>query len=378
MTTKYDIAIVGAGIVGLSAALSLANAGFQIVVFDQLTPDLEPHDDYDLRTVALNPSAKALLQKIQVWKQVPTSKIGIMHNMQVWDQQGQGNIQFDADTAGIEAISFVVENRELVKALYMEAKKNKNITLKTPFVLNTLETLRTYADLIIAADGKNSWTREQLNIKVTIRDYQHKAVVSIIETKKPHKNTAFQVFLDKGPIGLLPMANPHHMSMVWSTTPYHAEQLVNSNDKEFNCTLSNAFDLKQGLMKSITPRVSIPLAMQHANTYLAPGAVLIGDAAHSIHPLAGQGANLGLSDVACLTRCLLNAKNKDQSISAQKILRPFERERKTKNADMICLMRSFKEVFSSQNKAVKTLCSLALNTANKSDFLKKYFMQFAG
>jgi 2-polyprenylphenol 6-hydroxylase len=377
MKGKTDVLIVGAGMVGLTAALLLNDAGFSVTLIDRAAPTTRFTSDFDLRTVALNPSAVAVLKKINAFALLPKSRIGLMHTMDVWERDSSGEIVFDDSAYEHEALSHIIENRELVNALWTRAKSQKNITIHAPFQIDNLSQLHDMADLIVGADGKNSWLRQALQIKNKVRDYHQHAVVGILHTEKPHNNTAYQVFLNDGPVGLLPLADPHTLSMVWSTTPHQAQALATMPDNEFSCAVSNAFNMRLGLTKAITQRVSIPLVMQHATTYLGERAVLIGDAAHSIHPLAGQGANLGIADALCLTHALTSAKNKRRPVNTKAALRPFERERRTKNKDMLDMMRVFKDVFSDDNKALSQIRRAALNTANKLQVLKTLFIHTA-
>lgn len=385
-----DITILGAGMVGLSTALLLANQTFKITIIDNNTPLLEwPSDSFDRRTVALNPSSVNVLRTINCWQQLHRSDIGVMQAMHVWDEAGGEHIDFDSNLTGQPALSYVVENRVLVRALWQLANEHPNITCITnsnPTGINRhhgnislrLDNKQTWTSAcLLGADGRNSWLRNELQIPFSTRPYQQTAVVAIIECNNDHNNTGYQAFLPTGPIGLLPLHHCQQMSMVWSTTEQHQQELTNMDEAAFNIALSNALGMKLGLCLRKTPLASFPLTEQHCQYYTTANAALLGDAAHAIHPLAGQGVNLGLADARCLTDILSKAKSQRKHIGSETVLRQYQRQRHAINQQMICLMQGFKSTFCDQAKWVVSLRNTGLSLANRSDVLKRYFINYA-
>ncbi|MDF1655524.1 MAG: UbiH/UbiF/VisC/COQ6 family ubiquinone biosynthesis hydroxylase [Coxiellaceae bacterium] len=390
MTQHSDLIILGAGMVGLTLALQCAQAGITTTVIDVQTPKLDwSGDSVDLRTVALNPSSAACLQRVGAWQQLKKSDVGIMQNMQVWDEVGGGEIDFDAQAAQQEALAFVVENRVLVRALWRCAKQQKNLTLVAPVTPQQLHIDETQATLtvesgekltaqcIIGADGRNSWLKQQLAITTRTRDYDHHAVVAIIETEQPHNNTAYQAFLHDGPIGVLPLADPHRLSVVWSMTPDHANTVKQLSAERFSIDCANALNLRLGSCQLCSAVASIPLIERQAKHMVQARAAIVGDAAHTIHPLAGQGVNLGIADSQCLANTLIKAKVAAKDIGKLSVLRQYERARSGPNSQMIHLMRLFKELFSDQSPLAVQSRNLGLKAANRLTYLKNCFIQYA-
>ncbi|MDF1796887.1 MAG: UbiH/UbiF/VisC/COQ6 family ubiquinone biosynthesis hydroxylase [Coxiellaceae bacterium] len=390
MTQHSDLIILGAGMVGLTLALQCAQAGINVTVVDLQTPAVEwPEDSVDLRTVALNPSSAECLQRIGAWQRLKKSDVGIMQSMQVWDQVGGGEIDFDANAADQEALAFVIENRVLVRALWQCAEQQSHLTLIAPAIPKqlviddqqatlTLDNNKTLtANCTIGADGRNSWLKQQLAMTTHVRDYDHQAVVSIIETENPHNNTAFQAFLNDGPVGVLPLAHPHRLSVVWSTTPTHAQQLKQMDADRFAIDCANALGLKLGTCTLQSTVASIPLVERQAKNMVQARAAIVGDAAHTIHPLAGQGVNLGIADSLCLADTLISAKQAGKDLGKLSVLRQYERARSGPNSQMIHLMRLFKELFTDQSPLAVQSRNLGLKSANRLNYLKNCFIHYA-
>ena len=389
-TKKKDILIVGGGMVGLSLASALSKANFSVAVIESREPTLQwEATDYDARVSAINLASYRFLNYLNVWQQLRKASISSIDTMTVWDQQGGGEIQFDAAEIYQDRLGYIVENREIIRVLWEQLSADPKVDLLCPekaasvtidkqhVSLKYSDAKTIHADLIVGADGGNSWLREQIDIDLKQQPYHHNAIVAVIKTTQPHGQAALQPFLKTGPLGVLPLAEPDHVSIVWSTNVLHSEELMSMTLMDFNRALTNALDCRLGQVHCLSERKSIPLVMRHAKQYVTDRVALAGDAAHTIHPLAGQGANLGFMDAACLAQTVVDAKEKSQDIGSLRVLRRYERWRKGDNTMMLLAMRSFKECFSETLPLLVTLRTFALNATNRLSLLKKCFIKLA-
>jgi len=386
---KYDIAIIGGGIVGLSLALSLARSDFRVVVIEAKKPQLDwPQDQLTARVSALNNASCQFLQSIDIFSKLGKAACSPLQAMHVWDHLGGGVIDFDSADIGAKQLGFIAENRELVRVLWQALSKQEvidnvigyapvKIEKQTETVQLTLSNEQTIqAQLVIGADGGHSWLRDQMTDFVQ-RSYQQQAIVAVVQSAKSHKQVAYQNFLPEGPLGLLPLSAPDQSAIVWSNKQEKAQELLHLSEKKFNLALSSALAMKLGSLKTITSPKAIPLIMRHAKQYITERLALVGDAAHTIHPLAGQGVNLGLADVACLANCLSKAKQAEHDIGAHQTLRKYERQRRPQNQLMINAMCLFDQCFTSEESWLVHLRSQGFTLTNRSHFLKKQFMLHA-
>jgi len=387
---KTEIIIIGGGMVGLSLAAVLLKMQFTVTVVESKEPLLNwEATDYDARVSAINIASYRFLNYIDVWSDLREMCVAPLERMLVWDALGGGEIQFDAAEVNKESLGYIVENREIVRALWKKLSKDANCKLLFPckpeqvnvddkgvhLQCDNGKTIT--ADVIVGADGAHSWLRHQMPADMVEKPYQQHALVAVIKTEKPHERRALQPFLKTGPLGVLPLSDPYQISIVWSTNPTHADKLSSMPIEDFNRALTNALDSRLGNMSCLSERRVIPLIMRHAQHYVSERMVLVGDAAHTIHPLAGQGVNLGFMDAACLAETLREAKEKKRDIGSKNVLRRYERWRKGDNTLMLLAMRGFKECFSEQSPLWVTLRSFGLNATNRSSCMKKYAMQVA-
>lgn len=395
----YDIIIIGAGMVGLTLACSLAKSTLQIAVIDhQLPPPEISLDTTDIRVSAITLASQHLLEKIGAWTAIPPAKITPFSKMHVWNGSDNNAIDFDSFDINEPMLGYILENRILQAALFKLLQNHPNISFICPGKLQSVEfvpaqkmqhtiepvvlrledgkTLTT--KLLVGADGANSKVRELANITVTHSDYNQTALIANVRTELPHQATARQRFLATGPLAFLPLSDPHWCSIVWSTLPSDAESLLKISDEDFKIKLADAFGFCLGNIEQVSQRAIFPLRMQHADHYIQPHIALIGDAAHTIHPLAGQGVNLGFQDVAALTQIILTAQEKKQAIGAFHTLRRYERWRKSDNTLMITFVSLIKRMFSSETPpSLRTMANIGLNITNKITLLKKFFMLHA-
>ena len=376
---SYDVAIIGGGMVGLSLARGLAQHGFGVAVIQDKQPELQWSDqDYATRVSAINVASYDFLQEISVWSSP-------LKRMKVWS--GEAEIDFDAMQIGEFELGFIVENRQIVRALYQQLEKECRVDLFCPAkpqsvklnegsVTLSLEDGVIETKLLVGADGAQSWLREAMEIGLEQRPYYQDAIVAVVQTERAHAQTALQNFMSTGPLGVLPLTDAHQVSIVWSCDEEEAGRLMRLTDKQFNFALTNAVQDKLGFMRILSERKRIPLVMRQARRYCAERCVLLGDAAHTIHPLAGQGVNCGFSDAMCLIENLVTSREANQ-FAEFKYLRRYERERMAHNAMMIGLMQVFKEFSMDSNPIVTTIRSQGFKWVNQIDFLKKWFMRVA-
>jgi 2-octaprenyl-3-methyl-6-methoxy-1,4-benzoquinol hydroxylase/2-octaprenylphenol hydroxylase len=333
-----DVAVVGGGMVGAATALALARAGFDTVLLEARAPaPWHPQDEVDLRVVGLAPSSTALLDGLGVWPSIREARASAYAHMHVWDAASGAAIDFDAAAEGRRELGFIVENN-LVQWTLWQALEAAGVRRLCPSAVRGFEAREDHvrlqldngetlsAALLVAADGSSSPLRQLAGIGTRGRDYAQRAVVAHVHTERPHESTAWQRFLPDGPLALLPLADGRS-SLVWSLPDEQAQRVLALDDAAFRDALGVASDFRLGRVTGTTPRASFPLKLQLAERYQADRFVLLGDAAHAVHPLAGQGVNLGLRDVTELRDTLLAARAAGRDIGAAHVLRRYARRR---------------------------------------------------
>lgn len=342
-----DVAIVGGGMGGAAAALALARLGLKCCLVDRARPRVwSPEQPVDLRVVGLAPSSIALLQDLGVWPAIEAGRSGIYRRMHVWDAATGASIDFDAASRGEPELGRIVENR-LVQSALWQALEAAGVRRLCPAQVAGLEPredrigLRLAepveevgdllsARLVVAADGSDSPLREMAGIGLRRRDYRQIAVVAHVQTERAHQETAWQRFLATGPVALLPLADGRS-SLVWSLPVEEAQRVLALSDAEFMHALGVATDFRLGRILQTTERAGFPLRLQLAKSYVEGRMVLLGDAAHTVHPLAGQGVNLGLRDVAELRDCLAAGLKEGGSPDRPELLARYARRRQSAN-----------------------------------------------
>lgn len=335
-----DVAVVGGGMVGAAAALTLSRAGFSVALIDAREPaPWAASDDVDLRVVGLAPSSIRVLDDLGVWASIRDARSSAYERMVVWDAENGATIRFDAADEGRDVLGYMVENN-LVQATLWHALDDAGVRRIVPaevvaFSLREDRAQLELADgeivaarLIVAADGAASPLRTMAGIGTHGRDYAQRAVVAHVETARPHERTAWQRFLSTGPLALLPLADGRS-SIVWSLPAAEAARILALDDDAFRDALGVATDFRLGPIGAVTRRVAFPLKLTLADRYEADRFVLLGDAAHAVHPLAGQGVNLGLRDVAELRDTLVDAREAGRDIAAPHVLRRYARRRRS-------------------------------------------------
>ncbi|EIM02457.1 2-octaprenyl-3-methyl-6-methoxy-1,4-benzoquinol hydroxylase [Rhodanobacter thiooxydans] len=349
-----DVAVVGGGMVGAAAALALARAGFATALLEARAPAAwDAHAEVDLRVVGLAPSSVMLLDELGVWTSIRAARASPYTHMHVWDAESGAAIDFDAPSEGRDRLGYIVENSLVQWTLWQAldaaqgsasaagaGRAGASVRRLCPAEVRGFEAREDRiqleladgetlsASLLVAADGAGSPLRALAGIGTRGRDYAQRAVVAHVATERPHQDTAWQRFLPGGPLALLPLADGRS-SIVWSLPEAEARRVLALDDQAFLDELGVASDFRLGRIVATTPRAAFPLRLQLAERYQADRFVLLGDAAHAVHPLAGQGVNLGLRDVAELRDTLLDARATGRDIGATHVLRRYARRRRS-------------------------------------------------
>lgn len=419
---KFDVLIVGAGMVGLTLALALRkNSQLTIAIVDTLAvPELD--DTIDVRVSAVNVASKNIFANLGVWSALENSRVQDYQHMHVWDKAGLGKLDFSAKDSvtfpSEDNLGWIIENKVIRHALWQQAELDEGIHFFNNNKLATIsqgdsEVFATFASepssdddhnlvnngsstppppiiakLVVGADGANSWVRRQMNMAMIFKDYDHHAIVATVQCPQGHKNTAWQVFLPTGPLAFLPLSSVKSKtsaksdaskqgitesvndlcSIVYSTSPEDAKRLTALDATDFAKELTAASDGKLGDISLKSERFTYPLTMRLAQDFVKDRVVLIGDAAHTIHPLAGQGVNLGLLDAAALAQTLTAKLNAHDENHAELVnisdLKAFSRWRKSEATEMITAMAGIKQAFAPQQSPVKLLRGIGMNILN--------------
>ncbi len=385
-----DIVIVGGGIVGLTLASALAETSLRTIVIEKSDPPPVRWNktSFDLRVSAINHASQTIFQSLGIWDAIVKMRVSPFRLMQVWDASGNGKIHFDCTAIGQPYLGHIIENRVIQRALLQHLHTRKNVQLlysaqpmallqgKNQVAVELADQVLE-ANLLVGADGSQSWVREQAQLSVKTSPYHQSALVTTVKTEKPHQQTAWQRFLPTGPLAFLPLSDPHTCSIVWSSSSAYAEDLMQMRDTTFDAAITEAFSSALGKVEALDQRVIFPLHMLHAKHYVKPHIALIGDAAHTIHPLAGQGVNLGLLDATCLAEVIHSAYSQKRDIGSITTLRRYERWRKGDNLLMVAAMEAFKQLFGSQLRPVVKTRNWGLQLTDRLAFIKNIFAQRA-
>jgi len=385
----HDVAIVGAGMVGAACALRLAQAGFDVAVVESReAAPWRACDDVDLRVVALAPSSRTLLDAVGAWNTIAAARACAYRRMHVWDALAPGHLDFDGAHDATSELGHIVENLLIQHVLWQALAVEARIAMRCPARVEATEIHsdrrqlslddggRISARLVIAADGADSALRELVGIATRDRDYGQRAIVAHVATERPHEYTAWQRFVPGGTVAFLPLADGRS-SIVWSVPEAEATRLLALDDAAFCAQLGAAFDFRLGAVVSTTARAAFPLRLKLAERYVAPRFALLGDAAHVVHPLAGQGVNLGLRDAAELAAALIDARDARRDFSADTILRRFERRRRSDNTLSAHAFDAIQRVFSSEAMPIAALRGAALGVVDAIAPLKRVFARHA-
>ena len=399
--SDFDIVVVGGGAVGSVVASLLGQITktvqgvkqqLKIALIETSEPPQFNPSQVDPRVAALTEKTRLIFEQIGIWNQVVAKRACAYKAMNVWDAEGTGRITFDCQQVQQPNLGHIVENSALVSTLIDHLKQQSNIELYCPANIVDFQlqqdaitlTLDNHsvlsAQLLIAADGANSAVREHFQFATKQWDYGQHAIVTTITTENPNQLTAWQRFMPTGPLAFLPLNNigdDHCCSIVWSQDTTEAKRLMALEDDQFCQQLSRASEHCLGEVLKIEKRHLIPLRQSHATDYVMPRVALIGDAAHSIHPLAGQGANLGFSDAQVLAEEIAKAFDRDLDLGDESILKPYQRRRKPENLATMAAMEGFKRLFGSQNSTLRLLRNYGLSAINVLGVIKNKLIKQA-
>ena len=390
MNRSFDIVVVGTGITGLTVATLLAQSNNCdqmniIVVGASNKPTFDLSNEVALRVSAIAPGSADIFASLDIWKNIENQRVCPYRDMRVWDACGHADdsetLHFQAAEFAIAELGFIVENELIMHALlqnldllhqpvYFETPIRSLVQLNNRFCVTFANGKSLTADLVVGADGAESFVRKSTNISVDAWSYSQSALVTHMRPERSHQYTAWQRFLHNGPIALLPLLDGR-VSVVWSTIPEQAELAVTTSDDHLSEILSEATDYVLGRLIPEGPRSSFTLKAQHADHYVLPGLALIGDAAHTIHPLAGQGANLGLADAIALVNTIDEAIGKGEHPGDLPVLRRYERSRKGANKTMLYFVDSLNRLFSSKSSSVAKFRSSSMRLFNRSGPIRK-------
>ena len=383
----FDAVIVGGGIVGATLAALLGAEGKKIALIEaRPLVSFDQNEATDLRVSAINRASQNAFETTGAWSNIVSKRAHAYEARHVWDEGGSGEVHFEAQDVGAANLGHIIENKVIQSSLFecLEDYHSVSIFASTKVmaideagstkqvILDSGETLQ--SRLIIGADGPSSFVRELMGISVSREDYGQKGLVAVVKTEQYHNDTAWQRFLAGGPLALLPLCNGQS-SIVWSLPSDQASRYLKLSDREFCRQLAEASEHRLGAVTEVGQRAAFPLAGSQASSYVAQGVALIGDAAHTIHPLAGQGVNLGVKDAVVLADILLPLSTRDWG--SYKQLRRYERARKGENLLVMKSMEGFKLLFGHGADVVKLTRNTGLNLFNSMPLVKQQIMRKA-
>ncbi|HEY4369280.1 MAG TPA: UbiH/UbiF/VisC/COQ6 family ubiquinone biosynthesis hydroxylase [Steroidobacteraceae bacterium] len=392
----FDLLIIGGGMVGAClAALAAGNrelGELRIALLEAQPPTMPPTDrEVDLRVSAISRGSQRILESIGAWPKIDPRRLCAYTDMVVWDATGAaggaGSIHFAASESSEPDLGYIVENRRLQWAIYESASLRERVTVLRAELtglefgddnatVSLADGRKVTAALVVGADGAASSSRKLAGIETSGWEYDQRAFVTHVSTQHPHRQTAWQRFLPAGPLAFLPLFDGRS-SIVWTTTPDHAQQLVNCSSEQLANELSVALGGVLGDIGVGGPRAQFPLRLTHARNYCKPRFVLVGDAAHAVHPLAGQGVNLGLLDCAALVETLaseLAAGGNAVSMAELRVLRGYERWRKSENVFALGLIDGLNRLFSNASPSLAWLRRMGLSVVDRNLLAKRFLM----
>lgn len=376
--------------VGAALGCALGGSEFKVAVLEQQVPAAAPPTgEFDQRVSAIALASRALFENVGAWAGIASRRFAPVRVMEVQEANGAGAIRFDAAEIGEPELSYIIENRVIQAALFERLQQFTNIHVLCPVEIVGIDMVAGHgavrladgrvlvSSLIVGADGAHSKVREAAGLATFTHDLAQQAIVATVRTALPHADTARQVFLPTGPLAFLPLPDVHCSSIVWSADNDRADTLKALDDDAFRGELAAAFGDRLGEIREVGPRAVFPLAIRSARHYVAERVALIGDAAHTVHPLAGQGVNLGFLDAGMLADVLLEARRRGRDPGSFEVLRRYERARKAGNLAMQTATGAFRYLFSGRIPAMAWVAGAGLSAVDRLPPLKHAFMRYA-
>lgn len=384
---NFDVVIVGGGLVGASLAAALKHSGLSLALVEsQSEPERGQQSGWDSRVYAISPGSRSFLEHSGAWSLMDPSRIAAVEAMRVFGDTG-AELEFSAYQMGVAELACILENRLLQHALWQVLRQQDDLTLFNPArcasltfspdnARITLEDGRVLnAKLVVGADGGNSWVRKQAGISAAPLDYQQHGVVANFAIERPHRGVAHQWFQPDGILALLPLPGDR-VSMVWSVSPEHSNSLLALSHDELCAQVTDASQQMLGKLELITPPSAFPLRLLKLPQITSARMALVGDAAHCMHPLAGQGVNTGFRDADQLAR-LLRERGAQHDCGDTRLLRSYERKRREDVYSMQITTDGLKKLFNNDDPLLRTLRNAGLSATNRIVPLKKLLMQHA-
>ncbi|MBU9468298.1 UbiH/UbiF family hydroxylase [Burkholderia multivorans] len=381
----FDVAVVGGGLVGKTAALALTQSGYKTALLAQpVTP--RPADlAFDTRVYALSSSSQALLERLRVWQALDHGRLAPVYDMRVYGD-AHAELHFSAYQASVPQLAWIAESSLIETSLDAALRFQPNLTWfdsraqgldvrddAAVLALSSGQVLE--ADLVVGADGAHSWVRSQMGARVERRDYRQTGVVANFKASLPHRETAYQWFRDGEIVALLPLPDGH-VSLVWSAHTAHADELLALDPAQLAAEVERVSHAQVGTLECVTPAAGFPLALQTVDKLIAPRVALVGDAAHLIHPLAGQGMNLGLRDVAALADAIAN-KESFRNLGDTVLLRRYERSRREDIRALMVATDGLQRLFAVPGSFAKAVRNAGMAFVGAQPLVKRWLVSAA-
>lgn len=389
---KADVVIVGGGLAGLSLTAMLASQNVNVICIDRDPPQTQQKADFDGRTTAISSGSRRILQAAGVWEAIEAESCPI-ETIHISDGNSPVLLEFLHDEVGSEAFGWIAENSFLRKQLYERVKSLKSAQHIAPATVKDFAVTPDHAaviladgrtitaPLVIGADGRGSMTREFMGIDTRSWPYKQSAIVCCITHENPHEHIALENFRPEGPLAVLPMLDDkngtHRSSLVWTEHGNNADAFLTMPEDVFNTALNARFPAHYGKVALSGKRFSYPLGLVHAHQYTAPRMALVAEAAHGMHPIAGQGLNMGFRDIACLSALIIEAVQNGEDTGSPALLAAYQRQRRFDNTAMMAATDTLNRLFSNKMPGIRGVRKAGLHAVARLPFAKKFFMKQA-